>query len=183
MGKVSPTPAYPQCRTSLYLKWKPQTASRSVCGIALLSLQPSLLEYVTSQHRAVSGTKICLTAVWVAMNSLGGGGQKSPYLVNTANALTFTLMVLTAFLGSTVLNIVGVNWALFLGGVGYAPYVAGLYTNNVFGTEWLVLFGATTCGLSAGLFWAIEAGELRLFQANAQPWRYRTQNPHALASS
>lgn len=100
-----------------------------------------------------------LTPVWVAMNSLGGGGQASPYLVNAANALTFTLMVLTAFLGSTILNIVGVNWALFLGGLGYAPYVAGLYTNNVFGTKWLVLFGATTCGLSAGLFWAIEAGE------------------------
>lgn len=66
-------------------------------------------------------------------------------------------MVLTAFLGSTVLNLVGVNWALFLGGVGFSPYLAGLYTNNVYGTGWLVLFGAATCGISAGLFWAIEA--------------------------
>ncbi|KAL1407868.1 hypothetical protein Q8F55_007304 [Vanrija albida] len=98
-----------------------------------------------------------LIAVWVAMNSIGGGGQATPFLVNAANTLTFSIMVVTAFLGSTVLNLVGVNWALFIGGVGYAPYVAGLYTNNVFGTEWLVLFGATTCGISAGLFWAIEA--------------------------
>ncbi|KAL1406847.1 hypothetical protein Q8F55_006256 [Vanrija albida] len=95
--------------------------------------------------------------LWWAMNSLGGGGQASPFLVNAANALTCSIMVVTAFLGSTVLNLVGVRWALFLGGVGFSPYLAGLYTNTMYGTGWLVLFGAATCGVSAGLFWAIEA--------------------------
>jgi hypothetical protein len=42
--------------------------------------------------------------------------------------------------------------------VGFVPYSAALYCNNVFGTRWFVLFGAATCGLSAGLFWGIEAG-------------------------
>ena len=32
------------------------------------------------------------------MNSLGGGGSQSPWLVNAANALTFCLMVLTCAL-------------------------------------------------------------------------------------
>ncbi|GAB1195486.1 hypothetical protein APSETT444_004745 [Aspergillus pseudonomiae] len=41
--------------------------------------------------------------------------------------------------------------------MGYAPYAAGLYTNNRFGTEWFVLFGAALCGLSAGIFWMAEA--------------------------
>lgn len=100
-----------------------------------------------------------LTAsVWGAMNSLGAGGQATPWLVNSANALTFCLMILTAFLTSTITDLVGVNLALFLGGIGYAPYCAGLYLNNVQGTKWLMLFGAATCGLSAGLFWGIEAG-------------------------
>lgn len=43
------------------------------------------------------------------------------------------------------------------GTLGYAPYAAGLYTNNRFGTEWFVLFGAALCGISAGVFWMAEA--------------------------
>lgn len=97
------------------------------------------------------------SAVWGAMNSLGAGGQQTPWLINAGNALTFCLMILTAFLSSTITDRVGVNFALFLGGVGFAPYCAALYCNNVFGTRWFVLLGAATCGLSAGLFWGIEA--------------------------
>jgi len=41
--------------------------------------------------------------------------------------------------------------------MGYAPFAAGLYTNNRFGTEWFVLFGAALCGISAGVFWMAEA--------------------------
>lgn len=41
--------------------------------------------------------------------------------------------------------------------VGYAPFAAGLYTNNRFGTQWLVLFGAALCGISAGVSWMAEA--------------------------
>ncbi|KAL1407866.1 hypothetical protein Q8F55_007302 [Vanrija albida] len=96
--------------------------------------------------------------LWGAMNSLGAGGQQTPWLVNSANALTFCLMILSATLSSTIANLVGVNWAVFLGGIGFVPYSAALYCNNVFGTRWFVLFGAATCGLSAGLFWGIEAG-------------------------
>lgn len=91
------------------------------------------------------------------MASLGAGGRQSPYLVNAANALTFCLMIFTAFLAPSITRLVGVKFALFLGGIGYAPYAAGLYCNSVYGTNWLILFGATTCGLGAGLFWAVEA--------------------------
>ena len=31
------------------------------------------------------------------------------------------------------------------------------YTNNRFGTEWFVLFGAALCGIFAGVFWIAEA--------------------------
>ena len=35
----------------------------------------------------------CAPGIWGAMNSLGGGGEESPWLVDAANALTFCLMV------------------------------------------------------------------------------------------
>jgi hypothetical protein len=51
--------------------------------------------------------------------------------------------------------------------LGYAPYAAGLYTNNRFGTEWFVLFGAALCGISAGVFWMAEAA---IAIAYPEPW-------------
>ncbi|KAL1622722.1 hypothetical protein SLS54_004741 [Diplodia seriata] len=95
--------------------------------------------------------------IWGAMNSLGAGGAQKPYLVNTANALTFCLMVVTCIFSSVVVRRIGIKWTLIAGTLGYAPYAAGLYTNNRFGTEWFVLFGAALCGLSAGIFWMSEA--------------------------
>jgi MFS family permease len=91
------------------------------------------------------------------MNSLGGGGEEKPYLVNAANALTFALMVVSCFFSSIFVRYIGIKWTLILGTMGYAPYAAGLYVNNRFGEQWLVLLGAALCGLSAGIFWAAEA--------------------------
>lgn len=95
--------------------------------------------------------------IWGAMNSLGGGGAQEPYLVNTANALTFCLMVVSCFFGSVVVRYIGIKWTLIVGTLGYAPYAAGLYTNNRFDSEWLTIFGAALCGLSAGIFWMAES--------------------------
>jgi len=91
------------------------------------------------------------------MNSLGGGGEEKPYLVNAANSLTFGLMVVSCFLSSIFVRFIGIKWTLIVGTMGYAPYAAGLYVNNRFGDEWLVILGAALCGVSAGVFWAAEA--------------------------
>lgn len=91
------------------------------------------------------------------MNSLGAGGEEKPYLVNGANALTFCLMVVSCFFSPILVRRIGIKYALIFGTMGYAPYAAGLYTNNRFGTEWFVLFGAALCGISAGVFWMAEA--------------------------
>jgi MFS family permease len=95
--------------------------------------------------------------IWGAMNSLGAGGEEKPYLVNGANALTFCLMVVSCFLSPILVRLIGIKYAFIFGTVGYAPFAAGLYTNNRFGTEWFVLFGAALCGISAGVFWMAEA--------------------------
>lgn len=99
----------------------------------------------------------CAPGIWGAMNSLGGGGQQDPWLVNAANALTFCLMVLTCALSGIFVKYIGIRWTLVLGAAGYCPYAAGLYCNNRYGSSWFVLFGAACCGLGAGLFWMAEA--------------------------
>jgi MFS family permease len=95
--------------------------------------------------------------IWGAMNSLGGGGSQSPWLVNSANALTFVLMVVTCAFSSIFVKYLSVKWTLILGAAGYCPYAAGLYCNNRFGSDWFVLLGAALCGLGAGIFWSAEA--------------------------
>ncbi|TPX17534.1 uncharacterized protein E0L32_003177 [Thyridium curvatum] len=105
--------------------------------------------------------------IWVAMNSLGAGGAQTPGLVNTANALTFCLMVVSCYFSSAMVRYIGIKGALIFGTIGYAPYAAGLYTNNRFGNEWLVLLGAALCGISAGVFWMAEAA---IAIAYPEPW-------------
>ncbi|EXM16197.1 Major facilitator superfamily [Fusarium oxysporum f. sp. vasinfectum] len=95
--------------------------------------------------------------LWGAMNSLGAGGAQKPYLVNTGNALTFCLMIISCWFTSGIVKYVGIKGALVIGTIGFAPYSAGLYLNNRYGVEWLVIFGAACCGVSAGIFWAAEA--------------------------
>lgn len=51
--------------------------------------------------------------------------------------------------------------------LGYAPYAAGLYTNNRFGIDWLMLLGGALCGISAGVFWSAEAA---IAIAYPEPW-------------
>lgn len=91
------------------------------------------------------------------MNSLGGGGDERPYLVNAANSLTFCLMVVSCFFGSFVVKQIGIKWTFIIGTIGYAPFAAGLYTHNRYGFDWLLLLGAALCGISAGIFWMAEA--------------------------
>lgn len=95
--------------------------------------------------------------IWGAMNSLGGGGEEKPYLVNAANSLTFCLMVVSCYFGSVVVRWIGIKWTLIIGTMGYAPFAAGLYTHNRYGFDWLLLLGAALCGISAGIFWMAEA--------------------------
>lgn len=53
--------------------------------------------------------------IWGAMNSLGAGGAQKPYLVNTANALTFCLMVVSCWLSSALVKLIGIKGALIFG--------------------------------------------------------------------
>ncbi|KIK71470.1 hypothetical protein GYMLUDRAFT_235795 [Collybiopsis luxurians FD-317 M1] len=105
--------------------------------------------------------------IWGAMNSLGAGGSQSPSLVNASNALTFCLMVVSCYFSSVIVHYIGIRGTLIFGTIGFAPFAAGLYANNRFGNDWLVLLGAALCGISAGVFWAAEAA---IAIAYPEPW-------------
>jgi MFS family permease len=66
-------------------------------------------------------------------------------------------MVFCAPLSGMIGNVIGLRWVLVFGTLGYVPYSAALYCNSKFGTQWFLLFGAATCGLSAAALWTAEA--------------------------
>ncbi|KAB2570477.1 putative membrane protein [Lasiodiplodia theobromae] len=109
--------------------------------------------------------------IWTALNNLGAGGQAEPYVVNAANVITFVVMVFFSPLASIVGNIIGMRWVVFIGCIGYVPYSAALYCNSVWGTQWFLIFGAVTCGLSVRLSGSISYNpNSRLTQHRQQPY-------------
>ncbi|KAF5492474.1 UNC93-like protein [Colletotrichum siamense] len=91
-----------------------------------------------------------------AMQSTGAGGQQTPYLVMSANAVLGVMMVVTCSMGSVIANKIGLKNALIFGTTGYAIYSASLYTNNRYGTEWFVYLGSAACGITAGIFFPAD---------------------------
>ncbi|PVH95664.1 MFS general substrate transporter [Periconia macrospinosa] len=94
--------------------------------------------------------------LWNAMQSVGAGGQQTPYLVMAGNAVLFSLMTFTCLSGSVLINRIGLRYTIALGTTGYVLYSAALYQNNRYGTVWFVYVGSAACGITAGIFWAAE---------------------------
>lgn len=94
--------------------------------------------------------------LWGAMNSLSAGSAQEPYLVNTANALTFCLMIISCWFTSSIVKYIGIKGALVVGILSYAPYSAGLYLNNGFGVNGLSFSERRSVGFQL-VSWASEA--------------------------
>ncbi|PWY87556.1 hypothetical protein BO70DRAFT_394440 [Aspergillus heteromorphus CBS 117.55] len=94
-----------------------------------------------------------------ALSSLGAGGPATPFFVNASNVITFVnasnvitfgIMVFMSPVFAVLSNRWSLKWVLVIGTLGYTPYSASLYVNSVYGTQGFMLFGAATCGVSAG---------------------------------
>lgn len=81
-------------------------------------------------------------------------------------------MIFGCTLAGGLSNKIGLRWTLVLGTLGYPFYSASLYVNNRYGTEWFVLFGAVTCGLSASCLWASEAAIVLGYPEHRKRGRY-----------
>lgn len=83
-------------------------------------------------------------------------------------------MIVTSYLTSSLINLVGVPIALAIGAAGYTPYAAGLYlsskTSGV--VTWLVVVGAAFCGISAGFFWSTEGAVILSYPERTNVGKY-----------
>ncbi|KPI38256.1 UNC93-like protein 2 [Cyphellophora attinorum] len=110
--------------------------------------------------------------LWNAMQSVGAGGQQTPFLVMAGNAVLFSLMTITCLTSSVLINRIGLRWTMCLGTTGYALYSAALYQNNRYGTQWFIYVGSAACGITAGWFWAAEGSIMLSYPRAASRGRY-----------
>ncbi|KAF2805843.1 uncharacterized protein BDZ99DRAFT_510856 [Mytilinidion resinicola] len=90
----------------------------------------------------VAATAFTCPGIFGALNGMGAGGGASPDISNAANAIVFGVLAVFSPIVGAVANRITPKYALLIGTLGYTPYTAGLYCNDRFGTNWLLLFGA-----------------------------------------
>ena len=134
--------------------------------------KPHWFRSVFFQATVVGLLAFAAPGLWNALQSVGAGGQQTPFLVMAGNALLFSLMTITCLSSSLVINRIGLRWTLVLGTTGYALYSAALYQNNRYGTVWFIYVGSAACGITAGLFWAAEGAVMLRYPEPERRGRY-----------
>lgn len=117
---------------------------------------------------------ICFTqpGLWTSIMNTGAGGLQTVTTSNVANSLLFAIMFVLSPVYAILVNKIGIKPVIIIGTVGYVFWSAGLYQNSKDGTQWLVLFGAATCGISAAALWTGEATVAILYPEDSQRGKF-----------
>lgn len=70
-----------------------------------------------------------------AINKLGGGGLKSPYIANLASSLNYAGSCIMSLFGGPVINKLGIKYACMISGACYVLSGTGYYVMARFGNE------------------------------------------------
>lgn len=112
--------------TRILKRWRPRPPSQNCQKVGFFAVKDTkrysngeqLVKWYRSTFFNITILGLCnfgAPGIWGAMNSLGAGGAQKPYLVNTANALTFCLMVVSCLLSSALVRLIGIKGALIFG--------------------------------------------------------------------
>ncbi|TVY84104.1 UNC93-like protein [Lachnellula suecica] len=88
-----------------------------------------------------------------ALNGLGAGGGVHPDISNAANAIIYGIISSSSYFVAALANRITPKYTLLIGTLGSTPYAAGLYCNDRYGTNWLLLFGSVLSGFTSTFLW------------------------------
>ncbi|EXJ86431.1 hypothetical protein A1O3_03382 [Capronia epimyces CBS 606.96] len=99
---------------------------------------------------------LCLPGIYLALTGLGAGGGKpsSQAVAANVNAILYGVFFVTGWFAGSVMNLIGPNYTVFLGSIGYSLYTGGLWYFDRTGNSWLAYLGGGIEGVSAALLWA-----------------------------
>lgn len=107
-----------------------------------------------------------------ALNGLGGGGQLNPDASNDSNTALNSTFAVVGFFAGTIVNAIGIKWALSFGGLGYCVYVSAYLCYNYTQNYGYVVFAGALLGVCAGILWSAQGAIMMSYPAEEEKGRF-----------
>ena len=107
-----------------------------------------------------------------AVNGLGGGGQVDPHASDSANCALYSTFAVVGFFAGTLVNRIGVRYAMAFSGIGYTIYVAAYLCFNFTANFGFIVFAGFFLGCCAGVLWAAQGVIMMSYPPEHQKGRY-----------
>lgn len=109
-----------------------------------------------------------------ALSGLGGGGLPKQFFATADNSSValYCTFAAVGFFSGTIINRIGVKWAIAVGGLGYPIYTSAfLAFNFTQNTGYVVAVGAIL-GICAGMLWAAQGLIIMSYPTEAQKGKF-----------
>ncbi|QPG74648.1 hypothetical protein FOA43_001980 [Brettanomyces nanus] len=107
-----------------------------------------------SQIIMVSFVCFMCPGMFNALSGMGGAGLSSPSLANKANIALYSTFASVGFFSGTIVNLIGVRYALAFGGSGYSIYIASFLCYKHTQNQGFIIFAGAWLGITAATLWA-----------------------------
>ena len=107
-----------------------------------------------------------------ALNGLGGGGLLSTTAGDDSNSAVYATFAVVGFFAGTVVNRIGIKWAMSFGGIGYCVYVSSYLCYKHTSNLGYMIFSGCLLGCCAGILWSAQGVIMLSYPPEAQKGRY-----------
>lgn len=108
-----------------------------------------------------------------ALSGLGKAGGSNAQAANAAHAALYGCFALFGYFGGALFPIFGGRILMFVGGLTYACYAAGIFlAGNVAGLGWLAILCGVLVGIGAALFWTAQGTLMLAYSTEATRGQY-----------
>ncbi|PCH44644.1 hypothetical protein WOLCODRAFT_123884 [Wolfiporia cocos MD-104 SS10] len=114
--------------------------------------------YTTPMAQVVLVGITCFGTVgmYQAIGNLGAGGTGNISLFDIANGVLYGFFAVTGCISGGINNVLGPRLTLFLGTLGYALYLGGLWCYQAHAVSWFLILSGALLGISAALLWSAQ---------------------------
>lgn len=107
--------------------------------------------------------------IFIALTGLGGGGQVNSKVQANASAILYATFAFFGLFSGSINNILGPQWTLMIGTLGYSLYIASFLVINIHpdAGAFVVTAGAIL-GICAALLWTAQGSLMMAYPTEAQ---------------
>ncbi|KAJ6028522.1 hypothetical protein N7540_004098 [Penicillium herquei] len=107
-----------------------------------------------------------------ALSGLGGGGKTNNTLADNMNTALYSTFAVVGFFAGTIVNRIGIRFALSFGGIGYCIYTISLLVSEHASVGGFNIFAGALLGVCAGLLWSAQGAIMMSYPPEGRKGRY-----------